>query len=575
MHSPHCLGKYAAGLAALFAAAISLTIRVPDSAADTASETALLTGRVTEWGGMFEDGDFRPPTFIVTGTSSRRAFFLSRRDESSSGLKAVDPADAVGEYSNLTAIRWLAGHASSDGSQLSDETEEDMAEQLAVWILAGAVPDSSVATDPSIGSRAAALVAESTAASARWTPPKYAQSYDVRIENRDEHTNTLRFDPKIVAEPQVPLANALFSVESQDLDEEQFSVTANRNGVGPPIGLREGTSPQSETLRAEIVLDPGVIFSDSSNVLVTAQTIPISRSTPVTVPAASLKRIGSIFDASLASNLTPAGRKVYWFAVAAASVLAAVGLLRFLAKLAETFNVKASGDPRAVRRRRWIFITACILFGAVLAPFSIFFVNSEFAAYGYRRPVDPQPRSPIVLLRPDQAWATSCFEPDALSYFPANVMDDDYTSAWVSARDRGAGSLLAFDFGQVVSINQLSVWNGVQGHGENMYANGRVTTLQLLSDGGWVQAATLDPDQPGEQVLGRDQDLFPIVTRYLVLRVGGLDDTHLNAALTEVRFYGHPLPGVARPGGISIDPAGRDIVRRDNANNRNTACHPR
>lgn len=451
---------------------------------------------------------------------------------------------------------------------------EDAAEQLAVWILADSMSDVPNSQGERIRSRVTELVAESLQAATRWTPSGYAQSYEVSVANQDAHTNTLRFIPKITAVPPVALTNALFAVESDNINQDRFSVTANRSGVGPTIGLRESTSSQTDTLRADIILDPGVVFSSSSGILVTAQTVSISRTQPVTVPAASLERAGSLFGASLASNLTPAGKGVYWAAVAAASALGLVALIRLLAKLAELFNIKASGDPRDVRRRRWIFFGACSLFGLVLLPFAYFFVKTEFVAYGYTRPVDPHPNQAMTRLQPTETWATSCFEPDALTYFPANVTDGDDASAWVSARDKGAGSLIAFDFKQVVAIDRLSIWNGVQGHGANFYTNGRVTTLQLLSDGGWEQVVFLDPDQLGEQVFDVP-DLSPIVTRYLVLRVGGLNDTYLDAALTEVTFYGHTRPSTTRPGGISVDPAGLRITRQADASAANAPCHQR
>ena len=570
------LAKHASTFTALVAVPIALVSVGPGAtAAYATSANAPLVGRVTAWGGLPANGDFRPPTFVVEGTRSQRAFFLSQVDQSSSSLSAMDVDDAAGLYPNLAAIRWLAGHASSDGYQLRDETKEDMAEQLAVWILAGVVTDASATRNRSIRSRAQGLVAESLAASARWTPPRYAQSYEVRIDNPDEHTNTFRFIPKIVAEPPVPLTDTLFTVESEDSSKDQFSVTANSTGVGPTIALRESTSSQVDMLRADIILDPGVIFSGRSGVLVTAQTIPISRSTPVEIPRASLKRISSIFDASLASNLTPAGKGVYWFAVAATVGLSIVGLVRSLAKLAELCHVRTSDDPRAVRRRRKVFLVACVLFIAVLAPFSYVFIKAEFVAYGYSRPGDPQSNEPTSPLRPVQQWATSCFDADELTYTPANITDEDYASAWVSGRDRGAGSLVAFDFGNMVAIHRMSVWNGVQGHGDNFYRNGRVTTLQLLSDGGWVQVASLDPDSVEEQVLDADHELSPIVTRYLVLRVGGINDTYLNAALTEVTFHGHALKDAARPVGISVDPAGLRIAKNADASPRNRACHAR
>lgn len=520
------------------------------SASDPNNRASVLLATENTWGNQPSDlgNRFTPVNLSMSDAGeSIRSFMLSAppADNADRSLTPESLSRAEGRYAGLPRVFEILQNAFDDGEALRSEAEEDTAEQAAIWRSSGVMDTFKTITDPAIQKRARQIYREAAGAlDSDYPGPQYSAQYTVGVTNTSDTVATYSLAPAVQDASGNAVPNASVTVGAGGGNELYTSVSGD-NGSFQRIMLQEGQSRRAYKLTANIPLAAGVVLSNGNVTAITAQTIHLSPTMKVITPAASvLRKLRAIADSTVAANLSAGGQLLRWVTICA--LLGAVGIVLiwlFYTRIATT-EQKNSGTVNSRLLKAFVVALALTAVGVIATIHSFVLTAPE-------RPVGHSVGRETAL--PAQATgADSCYQPEGdLRYGYANLVDGKASTAWVSAANQGAGSLLSFDFGQVVDLTAIDLRNGLQDGGgptdRAFLGNGRVTQLQLISDGGWSETLNVTPS--AQQNL---QDLplpHTVRTRSLVIRISAITRTFYDVALSEIVFVGSRDQSQARSSG--------------------------
>jgi hypothetical protein len=432
--------------------------------------------------------------------------------------RAVRPGDVPVDPTLVAKARWIAENSGSVPGNLDayGEQESLSAERTAVQVairevMKAANPDST--HDPVIGTRVNQIL-RAIPTSDLGLDSEYSTEYTLTLAAGDEHIATLDLVPTLKSDGD-DNSNQLVTVDA--VEQPPVARLTDQHGsaiirVNRPPSMRQYMAHWTASLPPGILLSAG----DGQPLLVTAQGLPVSRdSGGVEVSPGSIPHLKDIGFGNAVGDLS-SGSTILFAIFVGMIVLLCVSYTPLRSGL-DTWRPRVMLVLIAVGVV-WIFQIQ-YPYRPIQAP------KLDLTQYGVAQESKIQPN--IVKA------ASSVFKQGSTCFVGALAFDGDPNTAWVSGRGLGSGALLGVDVGQPSWLVGIRLRNGFPG--QYYSTNGRVRDLQIVTDGGFVQALRVK-DTPDWQQLTLEH---PILTQNIVFRVVSQSSGFRSSAISELELLGY------------------------------------